>query len=42
MRRIAGTILALLLLSACGTKGPLTLPHPEQKPPQDSKAAQRQ
>jgi predicted small lipoprotein YifL len=30
MRRTAGLLLVALLLSACGTKGPLRLPSPEQ------------
>src|SRR3954451_24141600 len=31
MRCTAGLLLVFLLLSACGTKGPLRLPTPEQK-----------
>jgi predicted small lipoprotein YifL len=42
MRRAAGILLVFLLLSACGTRGPLTLPQPEQKPQQDNKAAPHQ
>ncbi|MGB7540630.1 MAG: lipoprotein [Burkholderiales bacterium] len=44
MRRTAGLIVILLVLSACGTKGPLYLPPPLQKPQQqqDSKPAPRQ
>jgi len=39
-RLVAGLILALLVLSACGTRGPLYLPSPEQKKAsQDNKAA---
>jgi predicted small lipoprotein YifL len=30
-RRAAGLLLVLAQLSACGTKGPLYLPTPEQK-----------
>lgn len=40
MRLIAGLILVILAVSACGTRGPLYLPPPEQKkPPQDNKPA---
>jgi predicted small lipoprotein YifL len=43
MRRTAGLILMLFALSACGTKGALFLPPPEQKPQQqDNKPAPRQ
>jgi len=42
MRRAAGLIIVLLALSACGTKGALYLPPPEQKPQQDNKTAPRQ
>jgi len=33
-RRAAGLLLLCLLLHACGTKGPLYLPAPDQKPAQ--------
>jgi len=42
MRRTVGLLLVLLTLSACGTKGALYLPPPEQAPQQDSKPAPRQ
>jgi predicted small lipoprotein YifL len=43
MRSVAGLILMLLALWACGTKGSLYLPPPEQKPQQqDNKPAPRQ
>ena len=42
MRRAVGLLLALLALSACGTKGALYLPPPEHNPQQDSKPAPRQ
>lgn len=42
MRRAVGLLLALLALSACGTKGSLYLPPPERNPQQDSKPAPRQ
>jgi len=32
--RAAGFVLLCLLLQACGTKGPLYLPGPDQKPAQ--------
>jgi len=41
MRHAAGLLIMLLALSACGTKGALYLPPPEQKQ-QDSKPAPRQ
>ena len=40
-RRVAGLVLVLLLLSACGNKGALYLPSPEQDPKQDNKPAPR-
>ena len=44
MRRTVGFIVVLLVLSACGTRGTLYLPPPEQKPQQqqDNKAAPKQ
>ncbi len=42
MRRAASLIVVLFALSACGTKGALYLPPPEQKPQQDNKTAPRQ
>jgi predicted small lipoprotein YifL len=42
MRRAVGLLLALLVLSACGNKGALYLPGPEENPKQDSKPAPRQ
>ncbi|HEY7674584.1 MAG TPA: lipoprotein [Burkholderiales bacterium] len=42
MRLTASLIVLLLALSACGTKGALYLPPPEQKPQQDNKPAPRQ
>jgi predicted small lipoprotein YifL len=30
--RVAGVLLLSLVLQACGTKGPLFLPPPDQKP----------
>jgi predicted small lipoprotein YifL len=42
MRRTASLIAFLFALSACGTKGALYLPPPEQKPQQDNKPAPRQ
>lgn len=42
MRRIAGFLLVLITLSACGTKGTLYLPTPEKNPDQNSKTAPRQ
>ena len=36
MRRVAGSLVLVLLLTACGTKGPLYLPPPEQKAPQQN------
>jgi len=41
MRRAAGFILLLLILSACGNKGSLYLPPPEKNPQQDNKPAPR-
>lgn len=40
MRLIAGLILVLVVLSACGTRGPLYLPSPE-RPPQDNNPSPR-
>jgi predicted small lipoprotein YifL len=37
MRRVAGLLLVVLLLPACGTKGALYLPTPEQKAQQQKK-----
>lgn len=34
LRRAAGLVLLCLVLQACGTKGPLYLPPPDQKPAQ--------
>jgi predicted small lipoprotein YifL len=42
MRRAVGLLLVVLALSACGNKGALHLPPPEQNPKQDSKSAPRQ
>lgn len=42
MRCAAGLFLLLLAVSACGTKGALYLPSPEQKQQQDNKPAPRQ
>jgi predicted small lipoprotein YifL len=42
MRRAVGFLLVLLALSACGNKGALYLPTPEQDPQQNSKPAPRQ
>ena len=42
MRRVAGLVFLLLVLSACGNKAALYLPPPEQKPQQDNKTAPRQ
>jgi len=40
--RIAGFLAAIVLLSACGTKGPLYLPQPDKKSPaQDNKTPAR-
>lgn len=36
MRRLCTLILASLLVAACGFKGPLYLPKPEQAQPQAS------
>jgi len=41
MRRAVGLLLVVLALSACGNKGSLYLPSPEQNPKQD-KSAPRQ
>jgi predicted small lipoprotein YifL len=40
-RRVAGLVFIFLFLSACGNRGPLYLPSPEQDPKQDSKPAPR-
>jgi predicted small lipoprotein YifL len=40
-RRVAGLVLAFLFLSACGNKGALYLPQPEQDSKQDSKPVPR-
>jgi predicted small lipoprotein YifL len=40
-RRVAGLVFVLLFLSACGNRGALYLPQPEQDPKQDSKPAPR-
>jgi predicted small lipoprotein YifL len=44
MRRGVGLLLVLIALSACGNKGSLYLPTPEQNPEQskNSKSAPRQ
>ncbi len=42
MRCATGILIILLGLSACGTKGALYIPTPEQKASQDSKASPRQ
>jgi predicted small lipoprotein YifL len=44
LRRAVGLILVLITLSACGNKGSLYLPTPEQNPEQNknSKPAPRQ
>jgi len=34
LSRIAGILLLSLVVQACGTKGPLFLPAPDQKPAQ--------
>ena len=34
IRRVAGLMLLCLLLQACGTKGALYLPRPDQQPAQ--------
>jgi len=41
MRRAAGLVFVLILLSACGNKGALYLPPQEQNPQQDNKPAPR-
>jgi predicted small lipoprotein YifL len=41
MRRTAGLLLLVLVLPACGTKGPLYLPTPEQKAQQQQKQQQQ-
>ena len=42
MRRVAGLLLPVLaLLPACGTKGPLYLPTPEQQAQQQKRQEQR-
>ena len=41
MRRVAGLVFVLLVLSACGNRGSLYLPPPGQNPQQDSKPAPR-
>ena len=41
--RVVGLLLVVVLaLSACGNKGALYLPSPEQNPKQDSKSTPRQ
>ena len=40
-RRVAGLVFVFLLLSACGNRGALYLPQPEQDSKQDSKPAPR-
>jgi len=40
-RRVAGFVFVFLFLSACGNRGALYLPKPEQDPKQDSKPAPR-
>jgi predicted small lipoprotein YifL len=42
MSRTAGLLLVLALLSACGTKGPLYLPTPEQKAQQQKQQDNKQ
>jgi len=41
MRRVAGLVFVLLVLSACGNKAALYLPPPEQNSQQDNKPALR-
>jgi predicted small lipoprotein YifL len=41
MRRVAGLVFVLLVLSACGNKAALYLPPPEQNSQQDNKPAPR-
>jgi len=41
MRSVAGLVFVLLVLSACGNKGALYLPPPEQNSQQDNKPAPR-
>jgi len=42
MRVVGLFLLVVLALSACGNKGALYLPSPEQNPKQDSKSTPRQ